>query len=139
MAINIDFTSSGCSASATHYESASNTFPSYTGTFYLDKDLNLKVTFSDNGDGYFNYKVGYVAIGANGQNVNGSNTLSFGNQFGYGNSLTLTANLSGLTFPINFYFVCAGCDWQYHQNIGNPISPSEAVLDKWLSDRDDDP
>lgn len=112
MAININLTSNGCSDTAYHTKPSN---PEYKGTFTLTADLKISVTFTDyEKTSNFNYDVGFVATGANGKTVKKSDRLSFGStpngDWGYGNSVTITGDLSDLTLPISLYFTCAGCD-----------------------------
>lgn len=139
----VTLTSSGCSGSATH-----NSGPTFYGSFSLSASLDLSVYISGDDNGgvsSFNYDVGYVATGSNGVSVSGSARLSYGTtpsgSYGSSDSVSLSGNLSGLTFPISLHFTCAGCTaevgnsaWQNnsgwtivdgrHTHIGSPGAPS---------------
>ena len=112
MATELNLTSSGCSGSAVHTKPST---PDYNLTFTLSASLQLSVVFKDYGKYSFNYDVGFVAEGANNVSVSKTDRLSFGStpnggNFGYGNNLTLSGDLSSLSFPITLYFTCGGCN-----------------------------
>lgn len=136
MATSIVFsTSTGCSASATH-----TTSPTFKGSFTLTADKQLTVTFKDVGSGNFNFDVGYVAISASGTKITDRDRLSFGKtanggNFGYGNSVKFTANLSNFTFPITLYFTCGGCDYELNGG-STPIKWQSS--DGWIITEEED-
>ena len=140
MAIELKFDRvNGCSATAVHYEKDAkpgmDLDPKFNGEFTLSPTMQLSVKFSDVGVGYFGFNVGFVAIGANNITIEDDKLFKFGRNDGYGKSVSLSGDLSSLTFPITFYFTCAGCDYDNRK-----LSEAWlAVPVKWLSDYDDDP
>lgn len=129
MATNLNLTSEGCSVTLTHFNPSQNVYPTIKVDISLTVSLQLTVKFYDIGydDGYggFNYDMGFVATGAdNSGSLKRSGRLSFGSlssgNYGWNNSLTLTADLSSYSFPITINLLCAGCD--------TDIDPSDRVL-----------
>lgn len=141
----ITLTSSGCSGSAVHDNYTADVTPPYYASFSLSASLHLSVSFSDAGVSWFNYDIGYTAVGSNGQSVSSQTRFAFGiaddgsgREWGYGKSVSLSGDLSGLSFPIELYFTCDGCgggSWKdgngaftiidgRHTHIGDPGRPT---------------
>lgn len=126
MAITINYTTSGVSATVEHYNSTQGVYPRYYVDIALDTNMQLSIKFRHSGyddkTGFFGYNVGYKVVGSNGAEIIDitSSAWYFGNsasgdpdrQYGYdaSNYKYFSVDLSSFSFPITLDILCQGCD-----------------------------